>query len=212
LKIDPKLKNRIRFNQLEGEAKTRLRRFYHVTSAEAALRILQSGFIWSDAQDLCPNFSSNRSAKAEFGPVQEVWLTFNFDGPAHLVPEEFPASQYVPNALYIHLYEWPDMFDLEGMRVANLRVAAGTSAGLECIGYQATPEFLERCKTDLEATMLLTRIKRLAAIARSARVPASGVERKEIRAGFPKSTFTKLDRYKLQFHLFKRRIRKKLKP
>jgi hypothetical protein len=104
------------------------------------------------------------------------------------------------------------MFDLEGMRVANLRVAAGTSAGLECIGYQATPEFLERCKTELEATMLLTRIKRLAAIARSVRVPANGSERKEIRASFPKSTFTTLDRYKLQFHLFKRRIRKKLKP
>jgi hypothetical protein len=102
------------------------------------------------------------------------------------------------------------MFDLEGMRVANLRVSAGTSAGLECIGYQASPEFLERCKTDLEATMVLTRIKRLAAIARSVRVPASGTERKEVRAGYPKSTFTAMDRYKLQFHLFKRRLRKKL--
>lgn len=210
MKIDPKLKNRIRFNQLEDEAKTRLRRFYHVTSAEAALRILQSGFIWSDAPDMCPNFGSNRSAKPEFNPKQEVWLAFNFVGPAHLVPEEFPTSQYVPNALYIHLFEWPDMFDLEGMRVANLRVSAGTSAGLECIGYQATPEFVERCKTDLEATMVLTRIKRLAAIARSVRVPATTVERNEVRAGFPKSNFTTMDRYKLQFHLFKRRLAKKL--
>jgi hypothetical protein len=210
LKIDPKLKNRIRFNQLEDEAKTRLRRFYHVTSAEAALRILQSGFIWSDTPDMCPNFGSNRSPKPEFNPKQEVWLAFNFVGPAHLVPEEFPTSQYVPNALYIHLFEWPDMFDLEGMRVSNLRVSAGTAAGLECIGYQATPEFVERCKTDLEATMVLTRIKRLAAIARSVRVPATTAERNEIRAGFPKSSFTTMDRYKLQFHLFKRRLTKKL--
>jgi len=210
MKIDPKLKNRIRFNQLEGEAKTRLRRFYHASSAEAALRILQSGFIWSDAQDLCPNFGSNRSFKADLPAPPEIWLSFHFEGPAHLVPEEFPASQYLPNALYIHLFEWPDMFDLKGMRVAHLRVSAGTSAGLECIGYQATPEFVERCKADLEATMLLTRIKRLAAIPRSVRVPASAAQRKEVRAGFPKSTFSAMDRYKLQFHLFKRRMVKKL--
>jgi len=211
LKIDPKLKNRIRFNQLEDEAKTRLRRFYHLTSAEAALRILQSGFIWSDAADLCPNFWSNRTAKSTPNVSQDIWLAFNFVGPAHLVPEEFPANQYAANALYIHLFEWPDMFDLKGMRVDNLRVSAATSAGLECLGYQATPEFLERCKTDLEATMVLTRIKRLAAIARSVRVPATAQERKDIRASFPKATFTTMDRYKMRFHLLKRRLAKRIK-
>lgn len=211
MKIDPKLKNRIRFNQLEDEAKTRLRRFYHLTSADAALRILQSGFIWSDAADLCPNFCSNRSAKPEFSAQHEVWLAFNFVGPVHLVPEEFPSNQYAANALYVHLFEWPDMFDLKGMRVNTLRVSAGTSAGLECLGYQATPEFLDRCKTDLEATMVLTRIKRLAAIARSVRVPASAQERKDLRASFPKPTFTTMDRYKMQFHLFKRSLAKRMK-
>ncbi len=211
MKIDPKLKNRIRFNQLEDDAKTRLRRFYHLTSAESALRILQSGFIWSDAQELAPHFSSNRSTKADFGPGQDIWLTFNFVGPAHLVAEDFPVSEHVANALYVHLYEWPDMYGLDGMRVANVRVSAGTSVGLECIGYQAMPDYVERCKTDLESTLVLTRIKRLAAIPRSVRVPASAAERKEIRAGFPKSTFTTLDRYKLQLHLFKRRMVKRIK-
>ena len=50
-------------------------------------------------------------------------VTFNFMGPVHLVAQEFPASKYVPNALYVHLFEWPDMFNLDGMRVDRLRVA-----------------------------------------------------------------------------------------
>ena len=210
MKIDPKLKSRIRFNQLEGEAKTRLRRFYHLTSADAALRILQSGFIWSDADDLCPNFGSNRSAKPAFKSPHEIWLTFNFVGPAHLVSEEFSSSQYVPNALYIHLFEWPDMFDLEGMRVANLRVSKGTGSGLECIGYNATPAFLERCKKDLEATMVLARIKRFAASSRAVRVPESASEREEIKLKYPQQKFSAMDIYKLRFELFKRRMVKRV--
>lgn len=210
MKIDPKLKSRIRFNQLDGDAKTRLRRFYHLTSADAALRILQSGFIWSDADDLCPNFGSNRSAKPAFTAPQEIWLTFNFVGPAHLVPEEFSTDQYVPNALYIHLFEWPDMFDLEGMRVDKLRVSKGTGSGLECIGYSATPDFLERCKTDLEATMLLTRLKRFAASSRAVRVPESADERDVVKRNYPQHKFSAMDIYKMRFQLFKRRLAKRL--
>ena len=210
MKIEPKLKSRIRFNQLDGDAKTRLRRFYHLTSADAALRILQSGFIWSDADDLCPNFGSNRSAKPAFTAPQEIWLTFNFVGPAHLVPEEFSTDQYVPNALYIHLFEWPDMFDLEGMRVDKLRVSKGTGSGLECIGYSATPDFLERCKTDLEATMLLTRLKRFAASSRAVRVPESADERDVVKRNYPRHKFSAMDIYKMRFQLFKRRLAKRL--
>ena len=210
MKIDPKLKSRIRFNQLDGDAKTRLRRFYHLTSADAALRILQSGFIWSDADDLCPNFGSNRSAKPGFTAPQEIWLTFNFVGPAHLVPEEFSADQYVPNALYIHLFEWPDMFDLEGMRVDKLRVARGTGSGLECIGYSTTPDFVERCKSDLEATMLLTRLKRFAASSRAVRVPGSADERDVVKRNYPEYKFSAMDVYKMRFQLFKRRLAKRL--
>jgi len=206
VKIDPKLKNRLRFNQLDGDAKLRLRRFYHLTSADAALRILQSGFVWSNADDLSPNFATNRTVKPEFGGRQEVCLTFNFMGPVHLVAQEFPASEYVPNALYVHLFEWPDMFNLDGMRVDRLRVSQGTSAGLECTGFNATAEFLERCKTDIEATMLLARIKRLAALSRTVRVPASPEERIAVQRSFPETRFSTLDIQKMKFFLWKRRL------
>lgn len=209
MKIDPKLKNRLRFNQLDGDAKQRLRRFYHLTSADAALRILQSGFVWSAADDLSPNFATNRTVKPEYGGKQEVCLTFNFMGPVHLVAQEFPASEYVPNALYVHLFEWPDMFNLDGMRVDRLRISQGTSAGLECTGFNATAEFLERCKTDIEATMLLTRIKRLAALSRSVRVPASPAERTAVQDSFPENRFSALDIQKMKFFLWKRRLLKR---
>lgn len=211
MKIDPKLKNRLRFNQLDGDAKLRLRRFYHLTSADAALRILQSGFVWSDADDLSPNFASNRSVRPGFTGSQQVWLTFNFVGPVHLVAEEFPASEYVPNALYVHLFEWPDMFNLDGMRVDRVRVSQGTSAGLECIGFNATAEFVERCKTDIEATMLLTRIKRLAALSRNVRVPATPAERKAVQSAFPENRFSALEVLKMKFFLWKRRTLKRLR-
>lgn len=209
VKIDPKLKNRLRFNQLDGDAKLRLRRFYHLTSADAALRILQSGFVWSDADDLSPNFASNRTVKPGFTGSQQVWLTFNFVGPVHLVSEEFPASEYVPNALYVHLFEWPDMFNLEGMRVDRVRVSQGTSAGLECIGFNATADFLEHCKTDIEATMRLTRIKRLATLSRNVRVPATPAERKSVQASFPENRFSALDVLKMKFFLWRRRMHKR---
>jgi hypothetical protein len=209
VKIDPKLKNRLRFNQLDGDARQRLRRFHHLTHADAALRILQSGFIWSDADDLSPNCTSNRTAKTDFCADPQVWLTFNYVGPVHLVDEQFPPSEYVPNALYVHLFEWPDMFNLQGMRVDRVRVSQGTSAGLECIGYTATPEFLERCKTDIESTMLLTRIKRLAALSRNVRVPATPQERATVKAEFPENRFSRQDVLQMKFHLWKRRMLKR---
>jgi len=205
MKIDPKLKNRIRFNQLEPAARERLRRFHHFCSAEAALQILQSGCIWSNADDVSPNFTANRNAKEAFNQAGEVWLTFRFVGSAHLVAEDFPASEYVPNALYVHLYEWPDMYSLDGMRVALLRASAGTASGLELIGFNATPEYLEQCKWDLVSAMILTRIKRLASISRSIRVPANRTERANLRKAFPPPQFSTLDLYSMRWFLWRRR-------
>jgi hypothetical protein len=145
VKIDPKLKNRIRFNQLDDVARDRLRRFYHLTSAVAALQILQSGAIWSNSPDLCPNFTPNRDSKIKPAAEPEIWLNFQFSGASHLVPEEAAVSSYQPNSLYLHLYEWPDMFGLQGLRVARLRVAAPTSSGLECTGFRASEAFLTKC-------------------------------------------------------------------
>jgi len=209
LKIDPKLKNRIRFNQLDTAAKDRLRHFNHLTSAEAALQIVQSGFIWSDDADLCPHFAPNRSSGLPVGKAPEIWLNFHFSGAAHLVPEEADAKDFAPNALYVHLYEWPDMFGLPGMRVANLRVSAPTSSGLECIGFKATEAFLARCKTDIAATLMLTRIKRLTAITRSVRVPATAAEKAAIQAQFPVPRFGAFEILQMRFHLWRRRMLKR---
>ena len=210
MKIDPKLKNRLRFNQLESDARDRLRRFYHLTSAEAALQIVQSGFIWGAEPDLCPNFTPNRDSKPTIPAAPEIWLRFQFSGAVHLVPEEAPASSFAANAMYLQLYEWPDMFGLQGMRVARVRVAAGTSSGLECIGFQANESFLEKCKTDIAATMLLTQLKRLTAISRSMQVPRDAAQRTSLQADFPVPRFSALEIYQMRFFLWRRRLQKRL--
>ena len=182
MKIDPKLKNRIRFNQLDDVARDRLRRFYHLTSAAAALQIVQSGAIWSDRADLCPNFTPNRDSKLVPAAAPEIWLNFQFSGAAHLVPEGELPSSYLPNALYLHLYEWPDMFGLQGLRVSLVRVSAPTASGLECTGFRASEAFLKKCKTDMQSMLILARLKRLTAISRTVRVPATAAERTAIQA------------------------------
>lgn len=209
MKIDPRLKNRLRFNQLEPDARDRLRRFYHLTSAEAALQIVQSGFIWSAEPDLCPHFTPNRDSQLSIPGAPDIWLRFQFSGAAHLVPEEAPASSFLANAMYLQLYEWPDMFNLQGMRVARVRVAAGTSSGLECIGFQASEAFLERCKTDIAATLMLTQLKRLTAISRSVQVPKDAAQRAALQAQFPVPRFSALEIYKMRFFLWRRRLQKR---
>jgi len=209
MKIDYRLKNRIRFNQLDEEARKRLRRFYHFTSATAALQILQSGSIWSDGDDIAPHFSANRQQKSNDACSREICLTFRFTGNGHLLPEDGSSADYQPNALYVHLYEWPDMYSLEGMRVAEIRVSAGTASGLECIGFHPSPEFLEQCKTDIGATIVLTRIKRLMSANRVMCVPEDARERETIRSRFPPYRPALLDIWRMKWKLFLRRIEQK---
>ena len=212
MKIDPKLKNRLRFNQLEPDARDRLRRFYHLTSAAAAWQIVRSGFIWSAAPDFCPNFKPNKSSKPELGAEAEICLRFQFSGAVHLVPEEADASGYVPNALYLHLYEWPDMFGLQGMRVARLRVSSPTSSGLECIGFQASEAFMQQCKTDIASALLLKQLQRMTAITRSVQVPKDAAQRDAILAEFPPPRFSALEIYQTRFALWRRRLQKRFSP
>jgi len=206
VKINPKLKNRIRFNQLDDVARDRLRRFYHLTSASAALQIVQTGAIWSDGPDLCPNFTPNRDSKMKPATEPEVWLNFQFSGAAHLVPEGELASNYKPNALYLHLYEWPDMFGLQGLRVALVRVSAPTASGLECTGFRASEAFLKKCKTDKHSMLILARLKRLTAISRSVRVPASADERAAIQAQSSALQFGALEIWRARMDLWRKRL------
>jgi hypothetical protein len=208
VKIDPKLKNRIRFNQLEDVARDRLRRFYHLTSASAALQIMQSGAIWSNGPDICPNFTPNRESKLNPAAAPEVWLNFQFSGAAHLVPEEEVAANYQPNALYLHLYEWPDMFGLQGMRVALVRVSAPTASGLECTGFRASEAFLKKCKTDLPSMLILTRLRRLTALSRTVRVPANAAERAAIQAEFSALQFGALEIWQARWARWRKRLQR----
>jgi hypothetical protein len=189
-----------------------LRRFYHLTSAAAALQIVRSGFIWSAAPDLCPNFTPNKTSKPAQGAEAEICLRFHFSGAVHLVPEEAEASSYVPNALYLHLYEWPDMFGLEGMRVARLRVSVPTATGLECIGFQASDAFLKQCKTDIASTLLLKQLQRMTAISRSVQVPKDTAQRDAILAEFGPPRFSALEIYQMRFALWRRRLQRRFSP
>lgn len=209
MKIDYRLKNRIRFNQLDDEAKLRLRRFHHFTTAQAALQILQSGAIWADGTDVCPHFSSNRKPKDDATHSQEVCLNLSFSGTAHLVAEDASSRDYQPNALYVHLYEWPDHYGLQGMRVAQVRVSAGTVSGLQCVGFTPSPEFLAHCKSDLPSAMVLTRIKRLLATPKQIHVPADAKEREATRAQNPPYHPGWMELWKMKLVLLRRRWQKK---
>ncbi len=206
MKVDPKLKNRIRFNQLDDVSRDRLRRFYHLTSASAALQILQSGAIWSNGADLCPHFTPNRDSKLKLAAAPEIWLSFRFSGAAHLVSEDETVSNYQPHSLYLHLCDWPDRFGLQGLRVAQVRVAAPTEVGLECTGFRASEAFLRKCRTDVSALMVLARIKRLTADSCAVRVPATEAERAAIKAQFSELQFGALEMWLARFELWRKRL------
>lgn len=209
MKIDPKLKQRIRFNQLDEDARKRLRRFYHYTSARAALQILQSGYIWGDGVNLCPHFAHSKTSGHDHAESHEVCLSFQFSGTAHLVAADTPPSEYTPHALYVLLESWPDMYGLQGMRVDHLRVAPGTASGLQCVGFAPSPAYLERCKNNLEATMVLGRLKRIGAIERSIQVPATARQRDSIQQKYPPVQFGTLDHWKMKWQLWRRRLQKR---
>lgn len=206
MKVEPKLKNRIRFNQLEDVARDRLRLFYHLTSASAALQILQSGAIWSNGPDLCPHFTPNRDSKLKLASAPEIWLSFRFSGAVHLVPEDATVSSYQPHSLYLHLCDWPDRFGLQGLRVAQVRVAAPTKVGLECTGFRASEAFLRKCRTDVPSLLILARIKRLTTASCVVRVPETEAERAAIKAQFSELQFGALEMWLARFELWRKRL------
>jgi hypothetical protein len=205
VKTNAEPKNRIRFNQLEDVARDRLRRFYHLTSAPAALQILQSGAIWSNSPELCPHFTPNRDSKIKPAAAPEIWLSFQFSGAVHLVPEDASVASYQPNALYLHLSEWPDRFGLPGLRVAQVRVAAPTAIGLECTGFRASEAFLKKCRTDVRALLIQERLKRLAATSRAVQVPATEAQRNAIQAAFSELQFGALETWLARLKLWRKR-------
>ena len=180
--LDTKSKARVRFTQLDAETQQRLRTIYHLTSAQAALSIARTGYIWSDDPDGCPNFSLNRDLKLHYTAQPEVALTFKFRGTVQLHDDKVNFAPYAPNTLNLHLIAWPTLYGMEGLRVGNARVASGTSADLECLDFKLTPDFIEKCKTDPAAELLLRRLRRQLALGRMIKVPASREERAEIEA------------------------------
>ena len=180
--LDLGKKRRVRFTQLDPEAQQRLRTVYHLTSAQAALSIARTGYIWSNDPDGCPNFSLNRDLKLHYTTTPEVALTFKFHGDAHLREQEVEYTGYEPNTLNLHVISWPAVYGMEGLRVAIARVAAGTTMHLECVDFKLTPDFIEKCKTDPAAELLLRRLRRQLALGRMVKVPSSPQERQEIEA------------------------------
>lgn len=180
--LEIKARPRVRFTQLDAETQTRLRTIYHLTSAQAALSIARTGYIWSNDPDGCPNFSLNRDLKLHYTANPEVALTFKFHGDVRLHDERVTYEGYDANTLNVHLFEWPMLYGMEGMRVAMARAAAGTSVDLECVDFKLTPDFIDKCKSDPAAELLVRRLRRQLALGRMIKVPKSLEERKEIEA------------------------------
>lgn len=180
--LDPHARHRVRFTQLDAEAQTRLRTIYHLTSAQAALAIARSGYIWSNDPDGCPNFSVHRDPRVNNAALAEVALAFKFDGPVLLHEARADFSAYEPGSLNLHLSSWPTLYGMDGLRVSVARVAAGTVNGLDCVNFKLTPAFIDKCKTDPEAELLLRRLRRQLALGRSIKVPRSLEERQQVEA------------------------------
>ena len=180
--FDTKSRPKVRYTQLDAETQSRLRTVYHLTSAQAALSIARTGYIWSNDQDGCPNFSLNRDLKLHYTATPEVALTFKFHGDVRLHDEKVTFEPYDANTLNLHLIEWPMLYGMEGMRIAMARVASGTTSNLECLDFKLTPDFIEKCKADLAAELVVRRLRRQLALGRMVKVPKSIEERKEIEA------------------------------
>jgi hypothetical protein len=203
MKINPRTDKRLQFNQLDAEARDRLRHFCHYTSAQAALQILQSGHIWSKDDELAPHFWSNRVGLRQ-AQGQEICLQLQFAGAGHLLGARDPLPQMGANQMYVQLHEWPYMYGLEGMRISELRVGPGTVSGLQCTGMVVSPDFLARCKTDLRSTMVLQRLKRLLATPRTLSVPATVRQRAQLAAEFPALDFSGLELLRMRFELWRK--------
>lgn len=180
--LDIGKKRRVRFTQLDDETRERLRTIYHLTSAQAALNIARTGYIWSNDPDGCANFSLNRDLKLHYTATPEVALTFKFTGEVQLREKAVDFAGYPPDTLNLHLISWPELYGMEGLRVAIARVAAGTTMHLECVDFKLTPDFIEKCKTDPDAELLLRRLRRQLALGRSVKVPGTAQERQAIEA------------------------------
>ena len=180
--LDPQARNRVRFTQLDTETQTRLRTVYHLTSAQAALAIARSGYIWSNDPDGCPNFSVHRDPRVQDPALAEVALAFKFQGTVHLQEKLVDYSEYQDGSLNLHMSAWPTLYGMDGVRVAVARVAAGTVNGLDCVDFKLTPAFIEKCKTDPQAELLLRRLRRQLALGRNIKVPRNVEERQQVEA------------------------------
>jgi hypothetical protein len=180
--FDTKSRPKVRYTQLDAETQTRLRTIYHLTSAQAALSIARTGYIWSNDPDGCPNFSLNRDLKLHYTATPEVALTFKFHGDVRLHDEKVTFEPYAVDTLNLHLIEWPMLYGMEGMRIAIARVASGTTSDLECLDFKLTPDFIEKCKADPAAELVVRRLRRQLALGRMVKVPGSMEERKQIEA------------------------------
>jgi hypothetical protein len=180
--LDLEQKRRVRFTQLDEEAQLRLRTIYHLTSAQAALNIARTGYIWSNDADGCPNFSLNRDLKLHYTAEPEVALKFKFHGDVQLREQEVDYVGYPANTLNLHMIAWPKVYGMDGVRVAIARVAAGTTVHLECVDFKLTPAFIDKCKTDPAAELLLRRLRRQLALGRMIKVPSTPQERLDIEA------------------------------
>jgi len=153
------MKKPFTFDGLSEPLQARLRRIYHTTTATNALRIAQSGHIWS--KDPCgfANFSINRNPYFAKTHGREVSLSFSYSGEVAMVGADFPPDFYDPNLLYIHFMSWPNNGTKDGMQISAIRAPAGTSKGLVCTGYRLSDDFHWKSRTNPNAAWLADELR-----------------------------------------------------
>lgn len=156
---------------LAPELNKRLRRINHLTSSATAIRIIESGCIWSRDVDGPANFSLNQIPRDHLDESPEISLQFEFTGSAVLVPWDFPATKYVRNILFIHVTEGLDSPTLDTIKVWAARWPAGSTEYMRCLDFARTKDFIEASRSDPYRQLLLARLMALLGSPKTMRVP-----------------------------------------
>jgi hypothetical protein len=175
--------NHFRFEDLDEQLQIKWRRVHHLTTINTALRIVKSRHIWGKSPHGYANFSHEHSPSLrEPGHGPMVSLVFDFLGEVRLVSQDFSCDSYVSNVLYIHLLEWPGKVEAGGIRevghmqISAIRLAAGSTGVLNCVGCKLSKDLEER-RLSLRVSMLTQELESAFSQPISISVPKSESER-----------------------------------
>jgi hypothetical protein len=188
----------IDLSTLDPEIGKRLRRLHHLTSVTTAVRIVQSGCIWSNDVDGAANFSMNQVPNDCLDETPEISLQFEFTGTAILVPFDFPNTQYLADVLYIHVTDGLAAPSLDTIKIWAARWPRGSKANMRCVQFAQIKDFVNASRADPYLQLTLGRLVELLQHPKEMRVPL-GSDVYELKKQYPPPKFGKFEELKQRY-------------